>query len=114
LINPNPNCDIQTKKHPQQDASLGEKGGKLERKGEKERESFTEILFFLERFSPHVESQYIFYRALSLQTRDSLFSTFSLFLSPSPVSLYLRCLAGTRGLETRCNTLRDSRSRDLV
>jgi hypothetical protein len=78
-----------------QDASLGEKGGKVERKREKERESFTEILSFLERFSPHVESQYIFYRALSLQTRENL-SIFNLFLSlslPSPVSLYLRCLA---------------------
>jgi hypothetical protein len=49
---------------------------------EKERESFTEILSFLERFSPHVESQYIFFRALSHQTRENL-SIFN-FLSLSP------------------------------
>jgi hypothetical protein len=61
--------------------------------GEKERESFTEILSFLERFSPHVEIQYIFYRALSLQKGENLSTSkflslsFSLFLSPSPVSL---------------------------
>jgi hypothetical protein len=42
-----------------QDASLGQKGGKFERrerKGEKKRESFTEIPSFLERFSLHVGS----------------------------------------------------------
>jgi hypothetical protein len=62
------------------------KGGKLERKGGKERESFTEILSFLERFSPHVESQYIFYRALSLQRRENLFifNFLSLSLLPLP------------------------------
>jgi hypothetical protein len=78
-----------------QDASLGEKGGGgRERKGEKERESFIGILSFLERFSPHVESLYIFYRALSLQTREnlSIFKFLSLSI-PSPVSLHLRCLA---------------------
>jgi hypothetical protein len=55
----------------------------LERKQEKEREreSFTEILSFLEIFSPHVEIQYIFYRALSLQKGENL-STFE-FLSLS-------------------------------
>jgi hypothetical protein len=57
----------------------------LERQREKERvkerKSFTEILSFLERFSPHVEIHYIFCRALSLQKRENL-STFE-FLSLS-------------------------------
>jgi hypothetical protein len=53
----------------------------LERKEEKERESFTEILSFLERFSPHVEIQYIFYRALSLQKGENLSTSKFLSLS---------------------------------
>jgi hypothetical protein len=69
----------------QQDPSIGEKGG---RKREKERESFTEILSFLERFSPHVEIQYIFYRTLSLQKGENLstskFLSLSLSFSPPP------------------------------
>jgi hypothetical protein len=67
---------------PQQDPSIGEKGGERERMREKERESFKEILSFLERFSPHVEIQYIFYRALFLQKGENL--SFSKFLSLSP------------------------------
>jgi hypothetical protein len=75
----------------------------LERKREKGKEREREKVS--QRFSPHVESQYIFYTALSLQTREklsiynflslflSLSLSFSLFLSPSLVSLYLRCLA---------------------
>jgi hypothetical protein len=71
--------DVDARKTPQ-----------LERKGEekeRERESFTEILSFLERFSPPVEIQYIFYRALSLQKGENL-STFE-FLSVLSLSFSL-------------------------
>jgi hypothetical protein len=59
--------------------------GEREEIREKGRESFTEILSFLERFSPHVEIQYIFYWSLSLQTGENLsifkFLSLSLHLS---------------------------------
>jgi hypothetical protein len=54
----------------------------------RKRESFTEIRSFLERFSPHVEIQCIFYRALSLQKGENLstskFLSLSLSFSPPP------------------------------
>jgi hypothetical protein len=52
---------------------------------EKERECFTDILSFLERFSPHVEIQYIFYRVtFSPNKRESLYFQVSLSFSPPP------------------------------
>jgi hypothetical protein len=58
-----------------------ERGEVREKGRERERKRKLKI----ERFSPHVESQYIFYRALSLQTRENL-SIFN-FLSLSSLSL---------------------------
>jgi hypothetical protein len=44
------------------------------KRGEKERERFTEILSFFERFSPHVEIPYIFYRVtFSPKRRESIY-----------------------------------------
>jgi hypothetical protein len=56
--------------------------GKLERKREKFSQRFS--LLFLERFFAHVESQYIFYRALSLQARENLSIFRFLSFSPRP------------------------------
>jgi hypothetical protein len=70
-----------------QDPSIGEKGGKERERGRKReregemRESFTKILSFLQRFSPHVEIQYIFYRVLSLQKGENLSTSKFLSLS---------------------------------
>jgi hypothetical protein len=73
----------------------------LERKGETQRESFTEILSFLERFSPHVEIHCIFCRALSLQKGENL-STFEfLSLSPPLPSFSLNCKINSEKLKEK-------------
>jgi hypothetical protein len=56
----------------------------LERKGEKQRERGRKRDKVSQRFSPHVEIQYIFYRALSLQKGENL-STFEFLSLPLPL-----------------------------